>query len=186
MMKDQQYPLYHQELEHESCGVGAIVDLSGKSTHRTVDQALSIVERLAHRAGSDALGTTGDGVGIMTDLPHHGVRLQLFLQIVHLYVRRHNLVAHNGTVFVECREDALKLLVTLSDMPVLTNNVVSRHDEGYYDDGQYHDDEIGIVKSVFVGKQKNILSHSCQWFMVSVTKIVRKNEIDKSFYFFSK
>ena len=69
-MRDQQYPLYHPELEHESCGVGAIVDLSGKATHRTVDQALSIVERLAHRAGSDALGTTGDGVGIMTNLPH--------------------------------------------------------------------------------------------------------------------
>ncbi|MBQ8073883.1 MAG: glutamate synthase large subunit [Clostridia bacterium] len=69
-MRDQQYPLYQEELEHESCGVGAIVDLSGKSTHRTVDQALSIVERLAHRAGSDALGTTGDGVGIMTNLPH--------------------------------------------------------------------------------------------------------------------
>ena len=69
-MVDQQYPLYHPEMEHDSCGVGAIVDLSGKSTHRTVDQALSIVERLAHRAGSDALGTTGDGVGIMTQLPH--------------------------------------------------------------------------------------------------------------------
>ncbi len=69
-MRDAQYPLYHPELEHESCGVGAIVDLSGRTTHRTVDQALTIVERLAHRAGSDALGTTGDGVGIMTQLPH--------------------------------------------------------------------------------------------------------------------
>ena len=69
-VRDQQYPLYHEDMEHESCGVGAIVDLSGKATHRTVDQALSIVERLAHRAGSDALGTTGDGVGIMTQLPH--------------------------------------------------------------------------------------------------------------------
>ena len=69
-MRDQQYPLYREEMEHESCGVGAIADLSGKATHRTVDQALSIVERLAHRAGSDALGTTGDGVGIMTQLPH--------------------------------------------------------------------------------------------------------------------
>ena len=66
----QDYPLYHEALEHESCGVGAIVDLSGKRTHRTVDQALRIVERLAHRAGSDALGTTGDGVGIMTQVPH--------------------------------------------------------------------------------------------------------------------
>ena len=64
------YPLYRPELEHESCGVGAIVDLSGRMSHQTVDQALTIVERLAHRAGSDALGTTGDGVGIMTQLPH--------------------------------------------------------------------------------------------------------------------
>ena len=69
-MRDQQYPLYHEELEHDSCGVGAVVDLNGKSTHRTVEQALCIVERLAHRAGSDAEGTTGDGVGIMTQLPH--------------------------------------------------------------------------------------------------------------------
>ena len=69
-MSDRQYPLYHPEMEHESCGVGAIVDLSGRRTHRTIDQALTIVERLAHRAGSDALGTTGDGVGIMTQLPH--------------------------------------------------------------------------------------------------------------------
>ncbi len=69
-MRDRQYPLYHPELEHESCGVGAIADLTGRATHRTVDQALTIVERLAHRAGSDALGTTGDGVGIMTHLPH--------------------------------------------------------------------------------------------------------------------
>ena len=69
-MRDRQYPLYHEETEHESCGVGAVADLSGKATHRTVDQALCIVERLAHRAGSDALGTTGDGVGILTQLPH--------------------------------------------------------------------------------------------------------------------
>ena len=69
-MGDRQYPLYREELEHESCGVGAVVDLNGRATHRTVDQALCIVERLAHRAGSDAQGTTGDGVGIMTQLPH--------------------------------------------------------------------------------------------------------------------
>ena len=69
-MRDAQYPLYREELEHDSCGVGAIADLRGIATHRTVDQALAIVERLAHRAGSDAPGTTGDGVGILTQLPH--------------------------------------------------------------------------------------------------------------------
>ena len=69
-MRDPEYPLWRSEFEHESCGVGAIADLSGRATHRTVDQALTIVERLAHRAGSDALGTTGDGVGIITQIPH--------------------------------------------------------------------------------------------------------------------
>ncbi len=64
------YPLYDPAMEHESCGVGAVVDLGGAASHRTVSDALTIVERLAHRAGSDALGTTGDGVGILTQLPH--------------------------------------------------------------------------------------------------------------------
>ena len=64
------YPLYDPQMEHESCGVGAVIDLHGRATHRTVSDALTIVERLAHRAGSDATGTTGDGVGILTRLPH--------------------------------------------------------------------------------------------------------------------
>ena len=78
------YPLYDPRMEHESCGVGAVVDLGSAASHRTVSDALTIVERLAHRAGSDALGTTGDGVGILTQLPwglfsqwaqDHGVHL---------------------------------------------------------------------------------------------------------------
>ena len=64
------YPLYDPRMEHESCGVGAVVDLGKRASHRTVSDALTIVERLAHRAGSDATGTTGDGVGILTQLPH--------------------------------------------------------------------------------------------------------------------
>ena len=64
------YPLYSEGLEHDSCGVGAVVNLNGQAEHRVVCDALTIVERLAHRAGCDALGTTGDGVGILTQLPH--------------------------------------------------------------------------------------------------------------------
>ena len=64
------FPLYNPQMEHEACGVGAVIDLRAQATHRTVSDALTIVERLAHRAGSDATGTTGDGVGILTRLPH--------------------------------------------------------------------------------------------------------------------
>ena len=62
--------MYKPSTEHESCGVGAVVDLDGGESHQIVSDALTIVERLAHRAGCDALGTTGDGVGILTQIPH--------------------------------------------------------------------------------------------------------------------
>ena len=63
-------PLYDSRFEHDSCGIGAVVDLKGRVSHQTVSDALSIVEKLRHRAGRDAAGKTGDGVGIMTQIPH--------------------------------------------------------------------------------------------------------------------
>ncbi len=62
--------LYCPAMEHDNCGIGAVVNLKGVRTHQTVDDALTIVERLEHRAGKDALGKTGDGVGILLQLPH--------------------------------------------------------------------------------------------------------------------
>ncbi|MBR2256387.1 MAG: glutamate synthase large subunit [Blautia sp.] len=62
--------LYSPSFEHENCGIGAIIDIEGRQSHKLVDDALSIVERLEHRAGKDAEGKTGDGVGILTQIPH--------------------------------------------------------------------------------------------------------------------
>ncbi len=62
--------LYRQEFEHDNCGIGACVNIKGKKTHETVENALHIVENLEHRAGKDAEGKTGDGVGILTQIPH--------------------------------------------------------------------------------------------------------------------
>ncbi len=56
--------------EHDACGIGAVVDIKGRKSHRTVDDALKIVEKLEHRAGKDAQGKTGDGVGILLQLSH--------------------------------------------------------------------------------------------------------------------
>ena len=62
--------LYRPEFEHDACGIGAVVDIHGRPSHRTVDDALKIVEKLEHRAGKDAEGETGDGVGILVQLSH--------------------------------------------------------------------------------------------------------------------
>ena len=71
-MKDpEQNLLYRPCFEHDACGIGAIVSIEGKKTHKTVDDALKIVEKLDHRAGKDASGETGDGVGIMIQISHN-------------------------------------------------------------------------------------------------------------------
>ena len=63
-------PLYDPRFEHDACGIGAVVDIKGRKTHQTVDDALKIVEKLEHRAGKDAAGETGDGVGILLQISH--------------------------------------------------------------------------------------------------------------------
>ena len=62
--------LYCPQFEHDNCGIGAVVDIHGRKSHQTVADALTIVEHLEHRAGKDAEGKTGDGVGILTQVPH--------------------------------------------------------------------------------------------------------------------
>ena len=62
--------LYCPELEHDNCGIGAVVNIKGEKSHSIVADALRIVENLEHRAGKDAEGKTGDGVGILTQVSH--------------------------------------------------------------------------------------------------------------------
>ena len=62
--------LYDPAFEHDNCGIGAVIDIKGRASHKLVSDALCIVENLEHRAGKDAEGKTGDGVGILTQIPH--------------------------------------------------------------------------------------------------------------------
>ena len=73
MVKSMQ-SLYDPSFEHDNCGIGAVVNIKGKQSHKTVADALTIVETLEHRAGKDADGKTGDGVGILVQVSHRFFR----------------------------------------------------------------------------------------------------------------
>lgn len=66
--------LYRDIFEHDNCGIGAVISSKGIKSHKTVENALKIVENLEHRAGKDASGKTGDGVGILLQISHRFFR----------------------------------------------------------------------------------------------------------------
>lgn len=66
----EQQGLYRPQFEHDNCGIGAVVNIKGKRSREVVENALRIVEKLEHRAGKDAEGRTGDGVGILVQMPY--------------------------------------------------------------------------------------------------------------------
>lgn len=70
MSRSEKRTLYNPDFEHDACGIGAVVSIDGIASHKIVDDALSIVEKLEHRAGKDAAGETGDGVGILLQISH--------------------------------------------------------------------------------------------------------------------
>ena len=70
LIMERKNTLYERSFEHDNCGIGAVVNIDGSQSRKIVDNALSIVEKLEHRAGKDASGETGDGVGILLQISH--------------------------------------------------------------------------------------------------------------------
>lgn len=71
-----QLGLYSPQFEHDNCGIGAVVNIKGQRSREVVENALTIVEKLEHRAGKDAQGKTGDGVGILVQIPYDFFRAE--------------------------------------------------------------------------------------------------------------
>jgi glutamate synthase domain-containing protein 2/glutamate synthase domain-containing protein 1/glutamate synthase domain-containing protein 3 len=68
MLKD--IGLYRSSFEHDACGIGAVVNIDGNKTHKSIEDALNILINLEHRGGTGADGKTGDGSGILFQIPH--------------------------------------------------------------------------------------------------------------------
>ena len=66
----QKQGMYDPQFERDACGMGFVVDVQGRPSHSIIQQALTILCRLTHRGAKGAEATTGDGAGIMLQLPH--------------------------------------------------------------------------------------------------------------------
>lgn len=63
--------MYDPAQEHEACGIGMIANIDGTKSHNIVQNAINILCNLEHRGGQSADTSTGDGAGILTQIPHH-------------------------------------------------------------------------------------------------------------------
>ena len=70
-----QQGLYHPAYEHESCGIGFVVDIRGRKSRKLIDDALSVLAHLNHRGARGAEPDTGDGAGVLLQIPHAALRL---------------------------------------------------------------------------------------------------------------
>ena len=67
-------PLYNPDQEHDACGVGFIAKASGERSHDVIERAIAALKSLAHRGAIDADAVTGDGAGLLTQIPHELLR----------------------------------------------------------------------------------------------------------------
>ena len=78
MNREQTMPdggLYRPECEHDACGVGLVVNINGNKYHSVVEQGLCVLEHMAHRGAEGSDNKTGDGAGILVQIPHEFILL---------------------------------------------------------------------------------------------------------------
>lgn len=68
--------LYNSAYEHDACGIGMVVNIKGNKNHSLVDNALKVLENMRHRGAEGADGKSGDGAGILLQIPHEFILLQ--------------------------------------------------------------------------------------------------------------
>ena len=72
---EQTKSLYSSEYEHDACGVGLVVNINGSKYHDIIEKGLAVLENMAHRGAEGGDLKTGDGAGIMVQIPHEFILL---------------------------------------------------------------------------------------------------------------
>ncbi|MFY8166667.1 MAG: glutamate synthase subunit alpha, partial [Sediminibacterium sp.] len=84
MIQNQQQGLYNPAFEHDACGIGFVAHIKGIKSHQNIGDALTILENMEHRGASGSESNTGDGAGIMIQIPHEFFFSELLAQGIHL------------------------------------------------------------------------------------------------------
>ena len=70
MSQNQPFGLYHPDFEHDACGIGFVAHIKGIKSHQNIGDALTILENMEHRGACGCEVNTGDGAGILIQIPH--------------------------------------------------------------------------------------------------------------------
>ena len=76
--------LYDPAFEHDACGIGFVASIKGNKNHQHISDALTVLENMEHRGASGSEANTGDGAGIMIQIPHEFFFNELLAQGIHL------------------------------------------------------------------------------------------------------
>ena len=76
--------LYDPQFEHDSCGVGFVVDINGRKSHAIIEKALQVLMNLLHRGAKGCEANTGDGAGILMQVPHEFLKTEALKLGIHL------------------------------------------------------------------------------------------------------
>jgi glutamate synthase (NADPH/NADH) large chain len=77
--RPQQQGMYRQEFEHDNCGIGFVAHLKGKKSHSIIRQGLDILSNMTHRGAEGADSKTGDGAGVLIQVPRDFYLIQGFI-----------------------------------------------------------------------------------------------------------
>ncbi|AGB41434.1 glutamate synthase family protein [Halobacteroides halobius DSM 5150] len=178
--------LYSPKQEKDSCGVGFIAQMKGEKSHKVVEQGLQILERLAHRGGIGADPLTGDGAGLLIQMPDQFLRKEMKQEGVKLpevgdygvgmvFLPRkldEGLLAE-GIIEQVIREEGQKVL-GWREVPVDTSNI-----------GESAASTRPVIKQVFIKKDKAIDNFELKLYLIrrKIEKAIAESDIKNKEYF---
>ncbi len=182
--------LYHSDFEHDSCGVGFVADLNGRKSHKILKIAIESLVRMHHRGASGAEEATGDGAGILTQIPHNFFareceRLHIILPVAGEYAIGMMFLPNNSIARVHC-EQTFERIAAEHDLRVLGWRDVPTNN---WNLGESSKKSQPFIRQVFIGKTDKIVDTEHFERKLYVTRrwtkelLTRENsDFDETFY----